>query len=332
MICSICSIICNKRAQIPIFSYLFHRYQSQMKKGNIMEKNHPLNLDFDVIRNQAELVKRAEFRTIHQGIGMIISFAQMGGSPIFRTGQPYRTKEIRIIRILKGTARISINLVEYKLREQMIAITPPHSLIELIELSKDYDFQIIVFEDSFLPIAQNNGLADLFSQHGIHFLLTDEEWKYTEDFFSLLWKSTQSTPFRREEVQHLVLALLYNIRYAYDRKQTHVSSRLSRQEEIFRRFITLVNEYGKRERNVSFYADKLFLTSHYLSTVIREASGQTVMQWINQAIILEAKVMLKHSDMLIFQISDALNFPNPSFFSKFFKRMTGMTSAEYQKE
>ena len=116
-----------------------------------------------------------------------------------------------------------------------------------------------------------------------------------------------------------------------DQKQTSAASRLSRQEEIFNRFIALVNEYGKRERNISFYADKLCLTPHYLSTVIRETSGQTVMQWINQAVILEAKVLLKHSDMLIFQISDELNFPNPSFFSKFFKRMTGMTPAEYQK-
>ena len=56
------------------------------------------------------------------------------------------------------------------------------------------------------------------------------------------------------------------------------------------------------------------------------------MQWINQAVILEAKVLLKHSNLLVFQISDELNFPNPSFFSKFFKRMTGMTPAEYQKQ
>ena len=82
----------------------------------------------------------------------------------------------------------------------------------------------------------------------------------------------------------------------------------------------------------SFYADKLCLTPHYLSSVIRETSGQTVMQWINQAVILEAKVLLKHSNLLVFQISDELNFPNPSFFSKFFKRMTGMTPAEYQKQ
>ncbi|WP_368205051.1 helix-turn-helix domain-containing protein, partial [Bacteroides caccae] len=69
----------------------------------------------------------------------------------------------------------------------------------------------------------------------------------------------------------------------------------------------------------------------YLNTLIRQTSQQTVMDWINQSIILEAKVLLKHSNLLVYQISDELNFPNPSFFCKFFKRMTGMTPQEYQK-
>mgnify|MGYP002245259316 CR=1 FL=1 len=98
----------------------------------------------------------------------------------------------------------------------------------------------------------------------------------------------------------------------------------------FPAFHFLVNAYSKRERNVSFYADKLCLTPRYLNTIIRQTSQQTVMDWINQSIILEAKVLLKHSNLLVYQISDELNFPNPSFFSKFFKRMTGMTPHEYQ--
>lgn len=148
----------------------------------------------------------------------------------------------------------------------------------------------------------------------------------------MIWDTVHKVPFRREVAQHLIIALLYNIRYIHAKNEESAPLQLSRQEEVFRRFIGLVNEHSKRERNISFYADKLCLTPHYLSTVIREVSGQTVMQWINQAVILEAKVLLKHSDLLVFQISDELGFPNPSFFSKFFKRMTGMTPAEYQKK
>ena len=183
-----------------------------------------------------------------------------------------------------------------------------------------------------MPIAQGGALTDSYTKHGIFISPTAEELPQIDAFFSMIWDAVHKVPFRREVVQHLIIALLYNIRYIHAKNEESAPLQLSRQEEVFRRFIGLVNEHSKRERNISFYADKLCLTPHYLSTVIREVSGQTVMQWINQAIILEAKVLLKHSDLLVFQISDELGFPNPSFFSKFFKRMTGMTPAEYQKK
>lgn len=295
------------------------------------EKNKPLSLDFDVIRDKVALIAHKEFRSLHPGIGMVISFAEMK-SELFRSRQPYRTKESRIIRILQGTGRVSINLMEYEVKEQMLIVTPPNSLIEMLELSENYNFQVIVTENDFLPAIQGSSLLDFYGQYGNVFPLTTEEWEHTGGFFNLLWETMQRTSFRREVVQYMVTALLYDIKYMCDQKQTSTFLRPSRQEEVFNRFITLVNEYSKQERSIGFYAGKLCLTSHYLSTVIREVSGQTVMDWINQAVILEAKVLLKHSDLLVFQISDELNFPNPSFFSKFFKRMTGMTPAEYQKQ
>lgn len=107
--------------------------------------------------------------------------------------------------------------------------------------------------------------------------------------------------------------------------------KLSNQEMVFRKFIALVNQHCLDERNVSFYADKLCLTPRYLNTLIREASQQTVMYWINQAIILEAKMNLKQSQNSIAEISDRLKFANPSFFCKFFKKHTGMTPLHYKK-
>lgn len=296
-----------------------------------MKKNKPVNLGFQELKENEERIANVEFRSIRPGVGMVVSAAQMQGS-LIQTGQPYRTKESRIIRVLQGKARISINLVEYEVEKNMLVISPPHSLIELLAITPDYDFQIIVHENGFLPTLQENNLSNLYGPQGTVLLMEEEEWERIGRFFSLLWESMHCTPFRREVIQHLIVALLNDIRYIRDQKQAAAPSHPSRQEEILRRFIALVNEYGKREHNTGFYADKLCLTTHYLSTVIREASGQTVMQWINQAVILEAKVLLKHSNLLVFQISDELNFPNPSFFSKFFKRITGMTPAEYQKQ
>lgn len=295
-----------------------------------MEKNRPISVAFDDIRYKLDIINHLEYRFINDDLGMVISFIQMG-SKLFHTGQPYRAKEGRIIRILQGTGRISINLIEYEVSAHQIIIIPDNSLIELLEISPDYDFQVIVPACNFLPALPGSILSETYTRNGIVLSLNEEEWTQAEMFFTLLWNILHSSPYRRETVQHFIISLLYNLKYTYEQTRTTTPLRLSRREEIFRRFIALVNEHSKQERSVNFYADKLCLTPHYLSTIIREASGQTVMQWINQSAVLEAKVLLKHSDLLIFQISDELNFPNPSFFSKFFKRMTGMTPAEYQK-
>lgn len=208
----------------------------------------------------------------------------------------------------------------------------PNSIIQITEVSPDFDMQMIAADHNFLPIS---GKDDFFSyllhhQKNIILLLSPQEQQQVEHYFTLTWGVLQEPPFRKEAIQHLLASLLYYLEYIAQNSIEQNPAQLTRQEEIFQRFISLVNTHSKKERNVNFYADKLCLTPRYLNTVIRQASQQTVMDWINQSIILEAKVLLKHSNLLVYQISDELNFPNPSFFSKFFKRMTGMTPHEYQ--
>ena len=242
-----------------------------------MEKNRPISVAFDDIRYKLDIINHLEYRFINDDLGMVISFIQMG-SKLFHTGQPYRAKEGRIIRILQGTGRISINLIEYEVSAYQIIIIPDNSLIELLEISPDYDFQVIVPACNFLPALPGSILSETYTRNGIVLSLNEEEWTQAEMFFTLLWNILHSSPYRRETVQHFIISLLYNLKYTYEQTRTTTPLRLSRREEIFRRFIALVNEHSKQERSVNFYADKLCLTPHYLSTIIREASGQTVMQ------------------------------------------------------
>ena len=64
---------------------------------------------------------------------------------------------------------------------------------------------------------------------------------------------------------------------------------------------------------------------------MKHASGLTIMQWLNRHTVQEAKVMLRYSDLPMWEVAERLNFPTPSFFSKFFKKETGMTPGEYRK-
>ena len=86
----------------------------------------------------------------------------------------------------------------------------------------------------------------------------------------------------------------------------------------------------KTSVELGFYADKMCLTERYLGTVIRQTSGTTAKGWIDRAIITRVKVELRHTSKSVAQISEEMNFPNPSFFSKYFRRLTGMTPMDYK--
>ena len=96
-------------------------------------------------------------------------------------------------------------------------------------------------------------------------------------------------------------------------------------------FLRTVQLHYKKERKVLFYADKLHLSAGYLSTVIKNISGKTAAEWIDDYVMLEAKTLLKSTNLTIQQISDNLNFPSQSFFGKYFKRQAGVSPKEYKK-
>lgn len=294
-----------------------------------MEKKTPLNIGLEILGN-LDIVRHNEFRFISPHFGFVNSFARLE-SLLITLDQPYRIKEGRIAIIKQGYARVLINLIEETFQPDKMLLIVPNSILQLIEVSPDFDMQMVAMDSEFLPIT---GKDDFFThlsqlQKNIILSLTPQESYQFKSYFDLMWNILQESPFHWEVIQHLLVSLLYNIEYLAH-NNGNAQNHQTRQEEIFQRFISLVNTYSKKERNVVFYADKLCLTPRYLNTVVRQTSQQTVMDWINQSIILEAKVLLKHSNLLVYQISDELNFPNPSFFCKFFKRMTGITPREYQ--
>jgi len=91
-----------------------------------------------------------------------------------------------------------------------------------------------------------------------------------------------------------------------------------------------VQSHYKEERSLEFYADKLCLTCKYISKVIKETSGKTANDIIDEHVALEVKALLKSTNMTIDQISETLNFPSQSFFGKYFKRITGISPKEYK--
>lgn len=237
----------------------------------------------------------------------------------------------------KGSCKVQVNFHEYGVEEGMLGIVLPDQLVQQGGSSHDFEGIFICiskdFIDGVLPTMQQ--LFPLLflvrEQPFIH--LTDDEQQAFADYHSFLWSRVKlkGNPFRKEISQGLLLSLFYEIYHIYHGHNIQAVPAKSRREELFERFLRLISEYYKENRSVSFYAEKMFLTSKHLSTVVREVSGKTAGEWIDSLVMLEAKALLKSSDLSIQEIADELHFANQSFFGKYFKHHTGVSPKEYRR-
>ena len=140
-------------------------------------------------------------------------------------------------------------------------------------------------------------------------------------------------PYSAEIIRSMIRTLAYKVcRIIARHVETGASEATSRSrnEEYFNQFMGVLTRHYMQQRSVGFYAEQLNLTPKYLTTIIRKTSGRTAVQWIDDYVVLEAKNLLKYSTMSIQEISYYLNFPNQSFFGKYFKNHTGMTPTAYR--
>ena len=175
--------------------------------------------------------------------------------------------------------------------------------------------------------------------------LTESERALCRRYFDLAIALSQSeTPGLQDALRQLVSSAFYYFgaiwqgRLSLARPQaaspavrTPGSTRTSRAKMVFNSFLKLVSEHHGTERNMAFYADQLCLTPKYLSKLVKDVSGQSGPDWIDSFVILEAKNMLKYSDMPVKEIVYRLHFPNASVFYKFFRTHTGVSPSEYRK-
>lgn len=104
-----------------------------------------------------------------------------------------------------------------------------------------------------------------------------------------------------------------------------------RVEEIFIEFNRLLPRHFIKHRDIAFYADRLCITNDYLSRIVKRVSGRTVVDFINQMLLMEASYLLRTTSLSISQIAEQLHFAEPAAFTHFFTRLKGMSPRDYRK-
>ena len=238
----------------------------------------------------------------------------------------------------EGTATVSCNLQECRLRKNTLFCFAPNTILQIASGS-GFRAHVAVVSTDFVrntPLNLREMMPVLLEREGNPVLQLDEaQSRAMQSFVSLIEQEVHAPEqlYSREVVRGLLTSMIYKI---CDIVQSVSSARpdeskpRNRGEAYFRRFTELLGEHYRKERCVSFYAQQLCITPKYLTTVIKRVSGASVSDWVDRYVILEAKTLLKHSHMSIQEIAYSLNFANQSFFGSYFKRITGLSPTQYK--
>lgn len=136
--------------------------------------------------------------------------------------------------------------------------------------------------------------------------------------------------YKAEVLRMLYAVFLLDLQNVQDKviRQRTVSQRV---EEIFISFIRLLPKYFASHHDIAFYADALHISPVYLSRIVRQVAGRTVIDYVNQFLVMEASFLLRTSNLSIVQIAEQLHFADLASFSKFFLRLKGQSPRDYRE-
>ncbi len=234
--------------------------------------------------------------------------------------------------VRRGHFKFSNNLIVYDFEGPAIVNIRNGETLQLLSISPDFSASFIVMsrffvEDIFLHINDMQNLAAL-SRRPVAKIPDDILPKFEHLYDSLRFVSSDSSnPQLLKALQHSIIAFYY--RYAY-RCYELLNSGADSGARLSDRFIKLVKDKFKTERFLDYYAEELGVTPKHLSRTVKAQTGYSAASWIERFLVLEAKILLKSTNLTIQQISDTLNFPTQSFFGKYFKKNVGLSPKLYR--
>lgn len=261
--------------------------------------------------------------------------------------KPIRLVGNGMVFCVKGSVHMSVNLNEYDVKEGCLVVLTDQDIVKVEKGSdddiRDLHWVVIAMSQNFLTNFRvdfrkilSEGVA-LIETPVLH--LDQNIRGYFEDYLKLIGKLANSElPMYKDAVRSLISSMvsiaagqwIADINRLRDEKVVKLNSRSEHKTLTFRQFIKLVSENYTQQRQVIFYADQLCMSPKYLSKLVKDVSGKSAPEWIDSYVLLEAKHLLKYSDMPIKEIVFRLNFSNQTVFYKYFKAHTGMTPTDYR--
>lgn len=236
-----------------------------------------------------------------------------------------------------GQAKFTIDLKEYEIKRNSQVVLLPNSVLSIDETSKDFHASYFTCSGTMFAEAVMRLESTFFQfiKNNPHYILPEENTGAVNG----LMKATYAIYIDRENrfrnqiaknhLQSFLLDIYDKVYRFFSRKQIEGGSR---QNELFGKFMQLIHKYSSTEREVSFYANELCISTKYLTGICRNETKDSAKKIIDDFMILEIKVLLQSTELTVQEIADKLNFPDQSYLGRYFKRHEGISPMEYRKK
>ena len=254
---------------------------------------------------------------------------------------PTRLNAFAILFCSKGSITFTAGLRRHTLEANTLFVHLPGLILQVESIRPESSVYAVICEEEFIRRVNIDIklLSQLFLSVEKHPCLPigEDEWRGVIESFDEIHAEGLPRPgdvYSVEILRSMIRTLAYKVCRIIGRhietQPVPATSARSRNDEYFSQFMAELSRHYMQQRSVGFYAGQLHLTPKYLTTIIRKTSGRTAVEWIDDYVVLEAKNLLKYSTMSIQEVAYCLNFPNQSFFGKYFRNHTGMTPSAYR--
>lgn len=180
-----------------------------------------------------------------------------------------------------------------------------------------------VLRTAYQPIAElGQPIVHLNDTQAAHF------WQHMQEMISYQHSSHR---FLQECLRTLFTQFILDLMDAMERNIGHRQMN-ERTTELFVAFMRLLTKHFKEHHDISFYSGHLHVTTTHLSRIVRQVTGRTVIEYINQMLFMEAAWLLQSTNLSIYNIAERLHFSDQSSFARFFTRMRGISPKAYRNK
>ncbi|RKR08892.1 AraC family transcriptional regulator [Flavobacterium sp. 90] len=250
----------------------------------------------------------------------------------------FKVDHFSILIVNSGSLSILIDNTEVTVFESEILVIPIKTSFEILIMSDQLQICLLSFTTDF--VIENSirrphirYFEFFITQLSSKIFLKSKDVLLLIDLLTLLNSKVlrpSSHVFKDEIILFSFNLLLYELAGIYHRSSWHISLQHSKREKLVLQFFKILEMNCRKQHSVKYYANYLGVNTDHFSRIVKQVTEKTAKQFIEEAILLEAKVLLQNNHLTILYIGEELHFSNSSAFSTFFKRHTSLSPSEYR--